>query len=130
MWFVFANSASSNGIEFAYKINNISAFVIKYHGILPTFVKIVNHGHHVELLTDADVTACDLAEFDSLMKFNDIVYVPNGTRFGTFTAMNNTIKYVHDFWNTPSVKYSEHIRSPEMVLVRPKPEKSYLIEVV
>ena len=129
MWFVFANSASSSGIEFAYKINTVNAVVIKFQGTLPSFIKVINHGNYIELLTDAEVVSCDWAEFDALLKFKDILYIPNGRRFGTFTAMNNTIQYVHDFWNTPAIEYNENIRSPEMVFVRPKPEKSYLIEV-
>jgi hypothetical protein len=126
MWFVFANSASTSAIDFAYRVNDDRVFVIKFKGMLPTFLKVDYCDSHVHMETDADIAECLTMTFDSMNKFysDDLLFIPSGKRFGMYKADSNRILYVREFWNVPSIQLPP-CKSPEMILVRPRDSRTY-----
>lgn len=126
MWFVFADSASTSAIEFAYRTNDNNVLVIKFKGVIPTFVKVDAAGGNFNIETDADIAECLTMSFDVMNKFysQDILHIPSGKRFGMYMADSNRVVYVREFWNVPSIQVPP-CKSPEMILVRPKDARVY-----
>lgn len=129
MWFIFANTVSTSGVEFAY-IDNNKAYHIKYKNALPSILKVKKVSVScVEVITDGYICEFDLVNMNDIIRSKNVIHIPDGMRFGIFMARNNVIEFVHDFWKVPSVQYRDG-ESPTMVLVRPREQMVYTVEVM